>query len=217
MLVNNFKPLLSFGNSGNFKNVLGNTVTAVSYLAHTSQSNTYIYSSSTTSTRNNHVLWGTSRNFNYDITTSTNSFINELTSYNWANVLIQNSSDSVTSPYKSCGFTLFIGTGDTPVTLNDYKLDNNIALDVLSASCIHNTDGTTVITRTFKNSTEDEVIIKELALYIFVGLNYSGSTPQPHVMIGRKVLSTPVTIPASASYTFTWTIDLVKNLQFTED
>ena len=56
--------------------------------------------------------------------------------------------------------------------------------------------------------------VKEIGLYMFKSQNYSQTNPV--IMLGRKVLASPVAIPDGASYTFSWDIDLLKDLQFTE-
>lgn len=213
MLVKNFKPLLYFGNNlGTFKNVLGEEVNAKNYLDKLTVNDNYVYSTTTGAALNGHTLYGTARSFDYTITTATNSFTDELTTYNWNNVVMGTTSDQyVTFDLQASGFVIFVGTGDTPVTAEDYKLDAPISLNVMNASCIQNSDGTVVITRTFTNNTSNEVVIKEKGLYIFSN-KYNPTRPATHatpiVMIGRKVLDTPVTIPVGASYAFTTIIDM---------
>ena len=201
MLVNNFKPLLWFGWQGTFKNVLGNTVNLSGYMPGITSNNV----------RNAYQYRGL-RSFNYNYTSTTNSFTAEQTTYAWADIT-QYSTGSSEPQLCSTGFVLFVGTGDTAVTADDYKLDTPITLAVTGAGCYHKADGTTVITRTFQNNTESEVTIKELGLYMF---RCSG-TSTPIVMLGRKVLTTPVVIPVGASYTFTWTIDLLKNVNLNDE
>lgn len=201
MLLNNFKPLLFFGGSGTFIDVTGTTRNVSSYVQPTVSGGNI----------NNHTYNGVARSFNYSATTASNRFTDEQTSYIWA---VTNNYNSNSSDFTSNGFTIFVGTGDTTVTADDYKLDTPITLSVTSAQCTQNSDGSTVTLRTFTNNTSENVIIKEIGLYLF---RYTKDGATPIIMLGRKVLSTPVTIPVGASYTFTWTIDLIKNLQFTED
>lgn len=202
MLVNNFKPLLWFGNAGTLKNVNNADVNVVDFLG----------SSMNLAPSNNHKLAGVVRSFNYDITTATNSFTQELNANTWYGIVSNGNSHAQNA--RQSGFILFVGTGDTEVTETDYKLSSSIALSVTNASCKHNADGTTTVTRTFLNNTENEVIIKELGLYVF---KYYNSETSYAVMLGRKVLTTPVLIPVGASYTFTWTIDLLKNVNLNDE
>lgn len=210
MLVNNFKPLLFFGNNlGTFKNVLGNDVSVKDFLGKLTLTDTRMYGASDNYMNiiNNHTLWGISRSFNYDITTSTNSCTDEQTTYGWQSVVIGVTGYNL--PMQECGFTMFVGTGNTAVTASDYKLDTPLTLDVLSASCIQNSDGTVEVQRTFKNNTGNDVVIKEKGLYVFSGKGTTTfNAPVPIVMIGRKVLDAPVTIPDGGVYTFTTTIDM---------
>ena len=108
---------------------------------------------------------------------------------------------------------MFAGTGDTPVSSSDYKLENAVELNIISASCVHNADETTIITRTFQNNTGEEVIIKEVGLYMFCSQTSNDTYKNekyyvPVIMLGRKVLNTPIIIANNESYTFTYKIDM---------
>ena len=201
MLVNNFKRLLSFCKTGTFKNVLGNDVEGYTVLQPTY--NGYNY---------DHNFNGIARSFNYNWTTGSNSFTSEQTTYAW-NFLY--SSGGTPRPYQAAnGFTLFVGTGETPVTSDDYKLETPVALNVLNARCIENDDKTITTTRIFQNLTGSEVTIKEIGLYLFRSTccsyeNYLTTVGNvPIVMIGRKVLATSITLADGESYTFSYTIDM---------
>ena len=194
MLVNNFKQLLYFGNATNFKDVLGNP-------------SSIICPAPDEAALNGHVTAGITRSFNYNSTAASNSYVSEQTSYTWIGVVNNQGGSATGSTQRNMnGFTIFVGTGDTAVTANDYKLDTPVTLDVLSASCIQNADGTIVVARTFQNNTGSDVVIKEKGLYIF--MTRVNNSQIPVVMIGRKVLDTPVTIPDGGAYTFTTTIDM---------
>lgn len=202
MLVNNFKRLLSFCKTGTVKNVLGNEVEGYDVLQWAEESYT----------TNNHNYRDTVRSFNYNWTTNGNSFISEQTTYDWIGLSRNTNSNNVF--FAANGFTLFVGTGETPVTPDDYKLDNPLTLNVLNACCIENEDKTITTTRIFQNITGNEVTIKEIGLYLFRSwasgnsLYSGGSTPI--VMIGRKVLETPITLADGECYTFSYTIDMNK-------
>ena len=208
MLLDNFRPLISFYGSSNFINTAGETVSKVDFMAGQSSR-----------ISNNHNYRSGSLAYNYNITTSSNSYIDEQTAYHWLNIIATalGSSDGQNQPHnRHNGFILFVGTGDTPETKSDYKLDNAIPLRVLSASCSHNSDEKTIITRTFYNDTEEDVIIKEVGLYVFRCQPIYGSGATSYaVLIGRKVLETPVLIPVDTSYSFTYTIDM-SQISFTE-
>ena len=210
MLVNNFKNLMFFGEMGvPFTGVDGSEVPPAYFLQ----------SSNTANNHNSHQFAGTVRSFNYDTTISSNGNINEQEKYTWDKVASAPSgSRSNTSPdYEGAnGFTLFIGTGDNAVSSSDYCLNSPIALEVQAAACtIQGEYHEKIVTsRTFRNNTEAEVTIKEVGLYIFQTKKQS-STAQLHVMIGRKVLETPVVIPVNDSYTFNYTIDM-SQISFSE-
>lgn len=212
MLVNNFKQLISFSD-GNFTDVAGNAVAVENFLMPGMSAGT-----STNRAANGFNNLSQTRHYNYNSTTASNSYVDEQTSYTWYNVVSTFADNATTmnnsttnAGFRKNGFTMFVGTGDTAVTADDYKLDTPVTLDVLNASCVHNSDNTTVITRTFQNNTGNDVVIKEKGIYVFAsqsGNSGLSSGGVPVVMIGRKVLDTPVTIPNGGAYTFTTTIDM---------
>lgn len=210
MLVNNFKNLMFFGEMGvPFITVDGSEVPPAYFLQ----------SSLTNNSRNSHQFAGAVRSFNYDTTIRSNGNINEQEKYTWDEVAAAPSGGpSNTQPDHegANGFTLFIGTGDTAVSSSDYCLNSPIALEVQAAACtVQGEYNEKIVTsRTFRNNTEAEVTIKEVGLYIFQ-TKIGRSCQQPHVMIGRKVLETPVVIPVNDSYTFNYTIDM-SQISFSE-
>lgn len=217
MLVNNFRPLISFYADSDFKDVLGNTIAKKNYLSGQLISSS---SSSDVSKVNGHNYLGSCLNYNYNITPNTNSFTKEKEYYNWENVVATDRSSTVKdnnyaySRYN--GMVLFVGTGDTPVTAEDYCLAEAKELSVTGASCVHSSNEKTAITRTFVNETGEDVTIKEVGAYIFFtgyGNTGNGSYNYPVVMIGRKVLDEPVTMAVGDSYTFTYIIDM-SNISF---
>lgn len=199
MLLNNFKPLLFFGGGGTFKDVSGSTVNVSDFL-------TAFYASRPA---NNHSVNGVGRSFDYTVTTTSNNCVSEQTSYTWANVTFNGSDADVGFRYN--GFTLFVGSGNTAVTANDYCLDTPVTLNVVAASCTTNASGLVTVLRTFENNTGSSVTINEIGLYVFA---YFPATA-PVVMIGRKVLSTPVTIPNGEQRTFEYIVDM-NHISFSE-
>ena len=189
MLLDNFKTLLSFYPNDNFIDVAGNSVTKANNLISTNQSPS-----------NGHTFQGVRGYFNYTMTTASNGCTNEQGIYNWLNVV---STTSYNNDYhRHNGFTLFVGSGNRAVTPSDYCLENAVTLLVIGASCIHYADGRTITTRIFYNNTDEDVTINEIGLYIF-----TTAYTTPIIMIGRKVLQTPVIIPKGEQYTFSYTID----------
>ena len=209
MLVNNFKNLMFFGEmSVPFIGVDGSEVPPAYFLQGASNGNIY----------NSHQYEGVVRSFNYNTTTGSNDYINEQEKYQWNTVVNagDNSSPTTLALGGANGFTLFAGTGDNAVSSSDYCLNSPIALEVQAAACtVQGEYNEKIVTsRTFRNNTEAEVTIKEVGLYIFQSKG-NPAYKQPHVMIGRKVLETPVVIPVNDSYTFNYTIDM-SQISFSE-
>lgn len=191
MLLNNFKPLLSFYHGSTFKDVLGNTVNKGDILS----------KHGATQGSNDHYITGSTLAYNYNATTASNSFTDEQTSYNWNSVVYN--PDSLENWEN--GFTIFVGSGTTAATVTDFKLETPLTLDVLSAACYHNSNEKTVVQRTFKNVAGSSVTVNEIGCYLFRD-NYQSTTPI--ILIGRTVLTTPVTISDGDMYTFQYEIDM---------
>lgn len=219
MLLNNFKPLLYFGNGGNFKNVKGSSVNLSEFLGLVNPYADYS-SNPRVNALNGHVVSGAMRSFNYNTTTGTNSCIDEQTAYAWENT-VQSYAGSATfyyfNTFRANGFVLFVGSGEKEEDLEDYKLENPLVLQVKNASCFTQADGKVITQRTFYNHTEEDVTINEVGLYIFahqyLSSNQSGvqrTLTSNVVMIGRKVLASPVILKTGEMYTFTYTIDMSK-------
>ena len=209
MLVNNFRPLVSFYSKSNFVDVHGDIVAKEDFLTGHSTSNVI----------NSHSFKGSNLTYDYTTTTGTNTYTKEVEKYKWTNVVANSSmtsaySDSTVPSFRN-GMVLFVGTGDTPVTANDYCLAESKELQVTGASCTHTENETTLVTRSFINNTADDVIIKEVGLYVFHDFNgvTNANTYQYIVMVGRTVLDTPVTMAVGDGYTFTYIIDM-SNISF---
>ena len=207
MLLDNFRPLIYFGTPLDtvFKDTNGDIRTAQSVVSSATPSNV-------SDLRNSHSYKAVVRSFDYTATAASNSYTDELAQYSWNNMLIYHGG-STTPPDVKCysGFILFVGTGDTPVESSDYKLDSRIVLDVLGASCTQSPNGVVTVMRNFANNTGSDVLIKEVGLYMFMQSTIA-SYP---VMIGRKVLLTPVSILNGDSRTFEYTIDM-RQISFAE-
>ena len=198
MLVNNFKSLIEFYPDTTLVNVLGNNVSKKDLLYSSGAVNT-------SALRNNYTPQGQALSYNYSTTTATNSYTKEKTSYQWADVLnVQNG--GISQIYYN-GLVIFVGTGDTPVTSNDYCLDNAVELAVTAASCTHTENNKTYISRTFQNNTGSSVTITEIGCYVF-RCHATGQNKLDIVMIGRRVLQSPVTIADGDMYNFHYVIDM---------
>lgn len=102
---------------------------------------------------------------------------------------------------------IFLGTDDTPVTINDHTLGNPIELDTTYATLSVSTTNNVTISQTFTNNTDEAVTIKELGLFLYVTYTTSSTTTNKRVMMAREVLSTPITIGVGESKGFSMTLD----------
>lgn len=219
MLTNNFKQLMNWYAGCTFKDVLGNTTNKITVmggqandLSATNQTNNnYMYNA----TSYGHPQYGVSFNFEYYPTVNLADYTAEKTSYKWVNITYSNYNTTTTNKiYMRNGFTIFLGTGDTEATVNDYCLANSIELASLNGSCTHLANGVTTVQRTFVNNTENDVTIKEIGLYMF-SPNSETNKEYPIILMGRKVLASPITIPVGDTYTATYNIDF-RNISYTE-
>ena len=207
-ILDNFKLLISFYRNTNFINTIGNSIAKISFLGGQQGQDYTNHNRAVSPILNNHCVIGVS-SYNYDITTGSNTYTNEQASYNWYNITNNSATNYYdVSPYRYNGFIIFVGSGDTPVEPSDYKLDNALDLTVLSASCIHKEDETTIVTRTFQNNTGEDITIREVGLYVFRSVASSNTYNSYPVMVGRKVLNVPITLENGESYTFTYKIDM---------
>lgn len=122
--------------------------------------------------------------------------------------------------------TIVVGSGTTPVTDDDYKLD--VPITTLTAVCATtscktlNTANTLspttfVISTTYRNSTSSPVVVKEIGIMIPVGYKTSGGSANNNAisscLIYREVLETPVTIEPNQMRTFSITTDVATILK----
>lgn len=104
---------------------------------------------------------------------------------------------------------VLFGNGDTPPTMEDYKLSGDIISDFTYSAAISkdSTDNGVSITATYTitNTSSSEIVIKEIGVVgKLVSSNYSG--PQYIGLLDRTVLDTPVTIPAGGVGQVVYTI-----------
>ncbi len=190
MLLNNFKSLISFYQGDKFIDVKGNTVTKANNLV-----------SVNPTPSNNHTCAGVSGYFNYTSTTNSNSCTSEQGSYSWLNVVSSTSYNN--DVHRHNGFTIFIGSGTKEPSANDYCLENPVTINVVGASCMHYPSEITTTNRIFYNNTDEDIEINEIGLYFF-----TTTLNVPVVMIGRKVLKTPVIIKKGEQATFSYSVDM---------
>ena len=106
---------------------------------------------------------------------------------------------------------LILGSGTTPPTEDDYKLENcNLKYKLLNCTnTINFLDSKISVTLTIQCI--EDGIVNEIGLYTFQKgdvLAFSQARCRM-CMIGRKVLNTPVQIEAGKTYSFTYNVDLM--------
>ena len=106
---------------------------------------------------------------------------------------------------------LILGSGTTPPTEDDYKLENcNLKYKLLNCTnTINFLDSKVSVTLTIQCI--EDGIVNEIGLYTFQkGDTIAFSQNLCRMcMIGRKVLNTPVQIEAGKTYSFTYNVDLM--------
>lgn len=120
--------------------------------------------------------------------------------------------------------TLVIGSGTTPATVDDYKLETPITtLTPIAATtlCKDKDTGNTLspteftITTTYRNDTDAAVTVNEIGIMIPAGWRSSSGSSTNSLsscLIYREVLATPVTVEPGQIRTFTLTTDVATML-----
>lgn len=103
---------------------------------------------------------------------------------------------------------VYFGTGDTPATENDYRLEAPITsgLKFSNQSIVYTTDDEKVIMQAsyaVTNSTAEDITIREIGCTSYINKYSSGSVLS---MIDRTVLDEPITIPAGEATSFTYKV-----------
>lgn len=128
-----------------------------------------------------------------------------------ASSLISSEVESVTNSNKD-GVHILVGTGTTPPTKEDYKLEaQSTALIPQSKQAYSATtkagSTTAIITETFANFSDATVTVSEVGLY-YVGYGSSPVTWQTGIcLIAREVLAEPIVMNPGALHTCQMTLD----------
>lgn len=117
---------------------------------------------------------------------------------------------SETTKFNYC--TLF-GSGTTPPTMDDYKLEGTVATNCTCSHTIESTisedgsEGTMTVTYTITNNNDAEITIGEIGIFLemYWLTGYSTCTNYPY-LVERTVLESPITIPAGGVGQVTYTI-----------
>ena len=114
-------------------------------------------------------------------------------------------------PFKQMNTGVSFGTGTTPATASDYKLESTLdstQITVSNPSAVSYSRGDTYeeysVTFGVTNKTSNAITISEIGLTAVP--YYSNSGTSVYVLVDRTVLETPVTIPAGQSKQITYTI-----------
>ena len=116
-------------------------------------------------------------------------------------------------PFKNMNTGVSFGTGTTPATASDYKLESlldstqiNVATpSVVSFSRFDAYDEYSV-TFGVTNKTAEAITISEVGLAAIPYYSGSSTSTRKCVLVDRTVLDTPITIPAGQSKQITYTI-----------
>lgn len=102
---------------------------------------------------------------------------------------------------------LYVGSGTTAETIDDYCLESQInTLDMISSTGTNSNNPSYIdgyintFTSTFKNSTNDDIIVNE------IGIIGKEITYGVEALIYREVLETPITIAPNTTKAFSVTI-----------
>ena len=187
MLLRNFYEIYrKIGSTVNLKNVQGTTVTSK-----------YIYYDS--GKKDGNVTYRF-------ISNSSGQQSNKSVGYNqfgcgYCGIIDNGNPESITN-FSIMGLPLIgVGTGDTPVKYEDYKLDNIIALPQTNYNITNITDesGEEIglsLKIVCNNTTGSDVTIKEIGVYSGCSTTTSNGIP---FLVMREVLKTPVTVPNGSS------------------
>jgi hypothetical protein len=112
-----------------------------------------------------------------------------------------------TYPTKAGNTTLCVGSGSTPVTYDDYKLENHISglscVSIGETASALTDDGTafeTTLTVVYSNLNSAPIAINEIGCYWTTGGNNEGYT----CLVYREVLENSIEVPAQANVIITF-------------
>lgn len=113
---------------------------------------------------------------------------------------------------------IYVGTGQTPATEEDYNLENKIVSGLTPGSTTArggvDENGNPYIEYTFmlSNTTANDIIVREIGYIQIANLasTIGGTASGGRILIDRTVLSTPVTVPANGDAVIRYTLKTVQ-------
>ena len=100
----------------------------------------------------------------------------------------------------NCDFVL--GSGNTPETYNDYKIESEVLLNLAGKGWYRTSDGKLVLSKTYQNNYDDIVNIREIGfIYICSDSISLGNNHQRNVLCSREVLSEPIILAPNETIT----------------
>lgn len=124
---------------------------------------------------------------------------------------IINDTDTTAYAWTQSSPLIFCGTGTTPPTREDIKLENCISDFKKQSTTLSCELGKLHINVVFKNLADHEITINELGLYrIFSQAHDSyqkSSIANNGILIARRVLDEPITVQANETFSINYTID----------
>ncbi len=133
---------------------------------------------------------------------------------NWAGneVSVPNNTTSTTtniaisaSNSNTAAIVLAAGVGTNPESKEDYNITINPDLKFTTINTTYSLNGNTSFTLTLKNNSSEDITCTEFG-YIWQLANSPYTTNG--ILMYRKVLSNPITVPAGDAIPVIWTIDL---------
>lgn len=118
--------------------------------------------------------------------------------------LINSFNHMVTAPTTNSITFIRCGTGTTPATEDDYKLESYVT-GLTNDSVVTAVSGRVskkTYTATFSNTTGADITVTEIGF--FTNCYYNSATQNDNFLLDRIVLETPITIPAGESKAITY-------------
>jgi hypothetical protein len=136
--------------------------------------------------------------------------IRKLDGTNFPNITMARENPLLASSGNS-DYGIVVGSGTTPVTLNNYKLQSKISHGILAGQLQYgNVRISTMdmsdpnkwffyITRVFTNGTTADITITEVGLIVYLFSDSSIGVNSPYYLIARDVLAEPITLAPNDS------------------